>query len=253
MADLKETDKIKEVDAELDIKKEIVPDEKTEMQLEVEKLRNENQTLRSDLGRVPALQSEITRMDAKISELLDTKMLVKDDIEPVIDDDDYVTGKRAKQLIVDAVKATKGEQAAEVEKVLTAREGVKTQYEKDYLKEVARLSIGITDDEALQGILNEMDTNFRDDSIKDPKVQARVNYADGKSSYLSKAMAAGKQIKFGSGKSPVAPLGGGNPGREKIIVKQEKEIAVPDDAKELLLSIEKDPEKRKALAREALA
>jgi hypothetical protein len=247
------------VDAELNIepkKDEKVPDEKTELQREVEELRKKNHDLEAVAGRVSGLNTMINNlentMDEKINNLVNTKQPVKEEEITAIDDDDYLTGKKAKQLIGDAVKEATANQGEVVEKALTARDEKSKKWNDDYMKEVAKQSMDIGEDETLQGILSEMDANFRDDTIRDPKLAAELNYNKAKASYTVKAMAAGKQIKFGSGKPPVAPLGVGNPGGEKIITKPEKEIAMPEDAKEVLFSLEKDPEKRKTLAKEAL-
>lgn len=253
----------KEVNAELDIKKgEIKPEadvEKTALQTEIAELRKKNQDLEAVAGRVPALNSRLdtleNTLDEKINSMLNTKQTTPATEESVVlDDEDYVTGKRTKQLIDDAVKANSENQEAIVKKVLVDERGQKTQYDSDYLKEVARLSMDIGEDVTLQGILSEMDTNFRDDSIKDPKVQAKVNYSGAKASYVTKAMSAGQQVTFGRKDTPVASLAVGHRGAEKPVQKEEVVVEPKSqDAKDLLVALEPDSEKRKALAKEALA
>ncbi len=249
------------VDAELNIEPEKkepeVPDEKAELLAEVEKLRNENQVIRSEIGRSQALETKLNSlesgMDEKIKNLLSERQATPttEDVT-TIDDDDYVTGKKLKEIVGSEVKRATGNQEEAVEKILTAREEKSKKWNGDYMKEVAKQSMDISEDETLQGILGEMDAHFRDDSIRDPKIAAELNYSRAKASYVTKAMSAGKQIKFGSGKAPIAPLGVGGGLNEKVFTREEPEIKMPEDAKELLAKLEPDVEKRKALAKEAL-
>jgi hypothetical protein len=117
---------------------------------------------------------------------------------------------------------------------------------------VAKLSMDITDDETLTGILNEMDSNFRDDSIKDPVVQAEINYLKGKNAYITKAMSAGKQVKFANNSPSKIPLGVGGAVHDKIVPRETKQVKLPEDAKQLLKSLNLSPEKEKELIASAL-
>lgn len=220
------------------------PAEKSEIQIEVEKLRAENQGLKSDLGRVPELQSRVDGLNNKVEELLEARQVPS--TEGTIDDDEYITRK--------SLKENEGDREAAFENWYAKREGKKTKWNEDYTKQVAKSSMDITDDETLTGILNEMDSNFRDDSITDPAVQAEVNYAKAKASYVTKAMSAGKQVKFASNKPSALPLGGG--ATEKIIQREEKERTIPDDAKALLNDSwfkDKTADDKKKLVSEALS
>ena len=217
------------------------PEEKTELQLEVEKLRGENQGLKTELGRVPELNSRIDKMTNQINELIDARQMPSD--EGI--DDEYVTSKKLKEV-------QDGQEAA-IERVLVNRDEKTKKWNDAYTGQVAKLSIDITDDDTLTGILNEMDSNFRDDSIKDPVVQAEVNYAKAKASFVTKAMSAGKQVKFASNNPAKLPLGVGSPTGEKPIERVKKEVALPQDAKELLKSFNLSPEKEKELVGEALS
>jgi DNA polymerase II small subunit/DNA polymerase delta subunit B len=199
------------------------PDEKSEIQIEVEKLRVDNQGLRAEMGRVPELNSRIDKMTNQINELLESRQTPAE-----TDEEEYVTVRKLKEF--------QGDSDAAAERALTAREQKKANWDKEYLQEVAKLSTDVTDDETLTGILSELDTNFRDDSNReiDPKIQAKINYPNAKASYVTKAMSAGKQVKFASNTPAKVSLSVGSPTGDKPIQREEKEIVLPSDAKALL-------------------